>query len=155
MRKINGEFFENRFGEKLALIDPTSGMQGSSYAFAKRTQRWRAYLANSTGVKVSYVVAPPARTYSVLSHRILNATYLGAPNFGLRPFKVKDATLATTALLLKDLHGPMPQRGSTALHTDAAIHGGLWRLIYTPSSVWTRATILGWPGLFAKKKTRY
>jgi len=154
MRKIDGEFFENRFSEKLALIDPTSGMQGSSYAFAKRTQRWRAYLANSMGVKVSYVVAPPARTYSVLSHRILNATYLGATQFGLRPFKVEDATLATMALLLKDLHGPMPQRGTTSLHTHAAIHGGLWRLMYTPSSVWTRATILGWPGLFAKKKNR-
>lgn len=151
MQKINGQFFDNRFGEKLALIDPTSGVQGSSYAFAKRTQRWRAYLANSQGIKISYVVAPPARTHSVLSHRVLRATYRGAPKFGLRPFNVLDATLATTALLLKDLHGPMPQRGSTALHTDAAIHGGLWRLIYTPSSVWTRATLLGWPGLFESK----
>ena len=154
MRRIKGEFFENRFGEKLALIDPTSGMQGSSYAFAKRTQRWRAYLANSTGVKVSYVVAPPARTYSVLSHRVLNATYRGAPKFGLKPFAVEDATLATTALLLRDLHSPRSQRGSTALHADTAIHGGLWRLMYTPSSVWTRATIIGWLGLFAKKIKR-
>lgn len=151
MRKTNGQFFESRFGEKLALIDPTSGMQGSSYAFAKRTQRWRAYLANSMGVKVSYVVSPPARTYSVLSHRVLNATYRGAPKFGLKPFKVQDATLATTALLLKDLHGPMPQRGSTALHTDAAIHGGLWRLAYSPATVWTRATFLGWLGLFSRR----
>jgi hypothetical protein len=151
MKKTNGEFFENRFGEKLALIDPTSGKQGSSYALAKRTQRWRAYLANSQGVKVSYLVSPPARTYSVLSHRVLNATYRGAPRFGLLPFTVEDATVATTAMLLKDLHGPMPQRGSTALHTDAAIHGGLWRLIYSPKSVWTRSTVLGWLGLFSKR----
>lgn len=147
MRKTNGEFFENRFGEKLALIDPTSSVQGSSYALAKRTQRWRAYLANSQGVKVSYAVAPPARTRSVLSHRVLNATYRGAPKFGLKPFTVEDATLATTALLIRDLHGPMAQRGATALHTESAIHAGLWRFIYRPAQVWTRATLIGWPAL--------
>lgn len=150
MRKTSGQFFENRFGEKLAVIDPTSSMQGSSYALAKRSQRWRAYLANSQGVKVSYAVAPPARTKSVLDFRVLNATYRGAPKFGLQPFTVQDATLATTALLLRDLHGPMPQRGATALHTDSAIHGGLWRLMYRPAQVWTRATLLGWPGLFTR-----
>lgn len=147
MRRTQGQFFESRFGEKLALIDPTSSVQGSSYALAKRTQRWRAYLANSQGVKVSYAVAPPARTWSVLSLRVLNATYRGAPKFGLQPFSVEEATLATTALLVRDLHGPMPQRGSTSLHTDSAIHGGLWRLIYRPAQVWTRATLLGWPAL--------
>jgi len=147
MRRTQGEFFESRFGEKLALIDPTSSVQGSSYALAKRSQRWRAYLANSQGVKVSYVVAPPARTWSVLSFKTLKATYRGAPEFGLKPFTVRDATLATTALLIRDLHGPMPQRGSTNLHTESAIHGGLWRLIYRPAQVWTRATLIGWPAL--------
>lgn len=147
MRKTNGEFFETRFGEKLALIDPTSNAQGSNYALAKRTQRWRAYFANSQGVKVSYVVAPPARTRSVLSYRVLNASYRGAPKFGLQPFAVADATKATTALLVRDLHGPMPQRGSTNLHTESAIHAGLWRLIYRPAQVWSRATLVGWPGL--------
>ena len=151
MRKTDGEFFDTRFGEKLALIDPTANMQGSSYALAKRTQRWRAYLANSQGVKVSYVVAPPARTHSVLSFNLLKATYRGAPKFGLQPFMVSDATMATTAMLIRDLHGPMKQRGSTSLHTDSAIHGGLWRLIYRPSLVWTRATVLGWPALFSGK----
>lgn len=147
MRMTNGEFFENRFGEKLALVDPTSSVQGSSYAFAKRTQRWRAYLANSQGVKVSYAVAPPARTRSVLSHRVLKATYRGAPKFGLQPFTVEDATLASTGLLIRDLHGPMAQRGATVLHTESAIHAGLWRFIYRPDQVWTRATLIGWPAL--------
>lgn len=147
MRITDGEFFENRFGEKMALVDPTSSVQGSSYAFAKRTQRWRAYIANSQGVKVSYAVAPPARTRSVLSFRVLNATYRGAPKFGLQPFTVEAATLASTALLIRDLHGPMPQRGATALHTESAIHAGLWRLIYRPAQVWTRATLIGWPAL--------
>lgn len=146
MRRNSGEFFESRFGEKLALIDPTSSVQGSSYALAKRSQRWRAYLANSQGVKVSYAVAPPARTWSVLSYRALNATYRGASKFGMQPFTVSDATLATTALLIRDLHGPMPQRGSTALHSESAIHGGLWRLVYRPAQVWTRATLIGWRG---------
>jgi hypothetical protein len=144
MRRNSGEFFESRFGEKLALVDPTSSVQGSSYALAKRSQRWRAYLANSQGVKVSYVVAPPARTRSVLSFKALNAVYRGGPKFGLQPFEVSEATLATTALLIRDLHGPMPQRGSTSLHSESAIHGGLWRLIYRPAQVWTRATLIGW-----------
>jgi hypothetical protein len=148
MRKTNGEFFETRFGEKLSLIDPTSTLQGSSYALAKRTQRWRAYLANSQGIKVSYSVAPPARTASVFSFRILRATFRGAPTFGVQAFAVADANLASTALLIRDLHGPMPHRGSTALHSENAIHGGLWRMIYLPKSVWNKATLLGWLGLF-------
>ena len=148
MRKTNGEFFETRFGEKLAVIDPTSTLQGSSYALAKRSQRWRAYLANSRGVKVSYAVAPPARTESVFSFRLLRATFRGAPTFGVQAFSVKDASLAATALLIRDLHGPMHQRGSTTLHTENAIHGGLWRMIYLPKSVWNKATLIGWKALF-------
>lgn len=151
MNKIPASFFETRFGEKLAILDPTSSKQGSSYALAKRSQRWRAYLANSQGVKVSYAVSPPARTYSVLSHRVLNAAYRGAPKFGLHPFDVRTAAIAATAVLIRDLHGPMHSRGSTSLHTDNAIHGGLWRLVYSPASVWKRATILGWIGLFSKR----
>ena len=148
MRKTNGEFFETRFGEKLALIDPTSALQGSSYALAKRSQRWRAYLANSQGVKVSYAIAPPAKTESVFSFRVLRATFRGAPTFGVQAFTVKDAAVAATGLLIRDLHGPMPHRGSTSLHTESAIHGGLWRLIYLPKSVWNKATLIGWLGLF-------
>jgi hypothetical protein len=151
MRKTEATFFKTRFGEKLALIDPTSSMQGSSYALAKRTQRWRAYLANSQGVRVSYAVSPPARTRSVLSHRILRATYAGAPKFGLKPFEVVDASLAATAVLLRDLHGPMHSRGSTSIHTDNAIHGGLWRLIYRTKQVWSRATLLGFWALILPK----
>lgn len=152
MRKNEGIFFETRFGEKLALIDPTSAVQGSSYALAKRTQRWRAYLANSQGIRVSYAVSPPARTRSVLSHRILNATYAGAPKFGLKPFEVLDASLASTAVLLRDLHGPMHSRGSTSLHTENAIHGGLWRLMYQAKQVWSRATLLGLKTLITGKR---
>lgn len=150
MRKTNGEFFETRFGEPLALIDPTSTLQGSSYALAKRSQRWRAYLANSQGVKVSYAIAPPARTESVFSFRVLRATFRGAPTFGVQAFSVTDAAVAATALLIRDLHGPMPHRGSTALHTESAIHGGLWRMTYLPKSVWNKATLIGWLGLFTR-----
>ncbi len=151
MRKTNGEFFDTRFGEKLSLIDPTTTLQGSSYALAKRSQRWRAYLANSQGVKVSYAIAPPARTESVFSFRVLRATFRGAPTFGVQAFTVKDAAVAATGLLIRDLHGPMPHRGSTALHTESAIHGGLWRLIYLPKSVWNKATLIGWLGLFTSR----
>lgn len=144
-------FFDARFGERLALIDTSSKRQGSSYLLAKRTQRWRAYLAQSQGIKVSYVVAPPAKTKSVLDYRILRAAFRGAPALGMGPFDVQTARVATTALLLRDLYGPLPQRGATQLHTESAIHGGIWRLIYRPELAWRRATVLGWPGLFTRR----
>lgn len=144
-------FFDARFGERLALLDTSSKRQGSSYLLAKRTQRWRAYLAQSQGIKVSYVVAPPAKTKSVLDYRVLRAAFRGAPALGMRPFDVQTARVATTALLLRDLYGPLPQRGATQLHTESAIHGGIWRLIYRPELVWRRATVIGWPGLFTRR----
>ena len=152
-RPARPKFFEGTNSEKLSLIDASVQQQGPSYSFSKRTQRFRAYLAHYAGVKVSYAIAPPARTNSVLRHKILRASYLGAPLFGVKPFEVREAKSAIAAVLVRDLHDQTSFQNrdtTTELHTFSAIHGGLWRLIYKPSSVWLAATLLGVRALLKK-----
>jgi len=152
-RAARPKFFEGTNGEKLSLIDASVQQQGPSYSFSKRTQRFRAYLAHYAGVKVSYAIAPPARTNSVLRHKILRASYQGAPLFGVKPFEVHEAKSAVAAVLVRDLHDKssfQDKETTTELHTFSAIHGGLWRLIYKPASVWLAATLLGVGALLKK-----
>ncbi len=144
--------FETVAGQKLASIEASVEMQGPSYLLAKRSQRWRAYLAKSQGVLVSYQICPPARTASVLSHRILLASYAGAKRFGIKAFGVQEANLAAATMLVRDLfdaESPARKKSQSAvsLHVENAIHGGLWRLAYEPQSVWRAATLLGLPAL--------
>jgi hypothetical protein len=152
-RPARPKFFEGRAGEKLALIDASVQQQGPSYSFSKRTQRWRAYLAHYSGVKVSYAISPPARTNSVLRHKILRASYQGAPLFGVSPFEVKVAKSAAAAVLVRDLNDPasfQTKDTTTEVHTFSAIHGGLWGLAYKPRSIWIAATLIGLPALFRR-----
>jgi hypothetical protein len=152
-RPAKPKFYEGVNGEKLALIDASVQQQGPSYSFSKRTQRWRAYLAHFAGVKVSYAISPPARTNSVLRHRILRASYQGAPLFGVKPFEVKVAKSAAAAVLARDLNDPgsfTNKETTTDLHTFSAVHGGLWGLAYRPRSIWIAATLLGLPALLRK-----
>ena len=152
-RAAKPKFSDGANGEKLALIDASVQQQGPSYSFSKRTQRWRAYLAHYSGVKVSYAISPPARTNSVLRHKILRASYRGAPLFGVKPFEVKVAKSAAAAVLARDLNDPLSftnKDTTTELHTFSAVHGGLWGLAYKPRSIWIAATLLGLPALFRK-----
>ena len=152
-RAAKPKFYEGTDGEKLALIDASVQQQGPSYSFSKRTQRWRAYLAHYSGVKVSYAISPPARTNSVLRHKILRASYQGAPLFGVKPFEVKVAKSAAAAVLARDLNDPTSftnKETTTELHTFSAVHGGLWGLAYRPRSIWIAATVLGLPALLRK-----
>lgn len=147
------KFFSADDGSRLCLIDSSVAQQGPSYSFSKRTQRWRAYLAHYAGIRVSYQISPPARTNSVLSHRILRASYLGAPLFDVKPFEVDVAKSASAAALVRDVLDleDLPSKNSTTeLHTRSAIHGGLWRLAYRPRSIWIAATVLGLPALLRK-----
>lgn len=153
-RKVTPKFFSSESGEPLALIDASVQQQGPSYSFSKRTQRFGAYLAHFAGYKVSYAIAPPARTDSVLRHRILRASYRGAPLFGVKPFEVATAKSAIALVLLRDIHdeAAMSQTGDyLSLHTNSAIHGGLWRLGYRPSSIWIAATAIGILDYFKKR----
>jgi hypothetical protein len=152
-RVAKPKFYDGANGEKLALIDASVQQQGPSYSFSKRTQRWRAYLAHYSGVKVSYAISPPARTNSVLRHKILRASYQGAPLFGVKPFEVKVAKSAAAAVLARDLNDPASftnKQTTTDLHTFSAVHGGLWGLAYRPRSIWIAATLLGLPALLRK-----
>ncbi len=152
-RPAKPKFYDGTGGEKLALIDASVQQQGPSYSFSKRTQRWRAYLAHYSGVKVSYAISPPARTNSVLRHKILRASYQGAPLFGVKPFEVKVAKSAAAAVLARDLNDPTSftnKDTTTELHSFSAVHGGLWGLAYRPRSIWIAATLLGLPALLRK-----
>ena len=150
--------FSSSDGTELATIDSSIKLQGPSYLFAKRTQRWRAYLAHSQGVLVSYQICPPARTDSVLSRRILTASYAGGPKVGLHPFEIQTANLAATAMLLRDLYDAdapaNPKRklaNPVELHAANAIHGGFWRLAYEPSTIGIASTLMGLPSVLTTK----
>ena len=146
-------FFNSESGEKLMLVDASVQQQGPSYSFSKRTQRWRAYLAHYAGIRVSYQISPPARTNSVLRHKILRASYQGAPLFGVKPFEVDVAKSAAAASLVRDVLDPTAYSNkdtTTELQCFSAIHGGLWRIAYRPRSVWVAATLLGLPALLKR-----
>jgi len=152
-RPAKPKYFDSESGEKLMLIDASVQQQGPSYSFSKRTQRWRAYLAHYAGFRVSYQVSPPARTNSVLRHKILRASYQGAPLFGVKPFEVDVAKSASAACLVRDVLDPNAYSNkdtTTQLQCFSAIHGGLWRIGYRPKSVWIAATLLGLPALLKR-----
>lgn len=152
-RAARPKFFDSESNEKLMLVDASIQQQGPSYSFSKRTQRWRAYLAHYAGFRVSYQVSPPARTNSVLSHKILRASYLGAPLFGIKPYEVDVAKSASAAALVRDVLDSTAcsnKDTTTDLQGFSAIHGGLWRLAYQTKSVWVVATLLGLPALLRR-----
>ena len=152
-RSAKPMFFDSESGQKLVLVDASVQQQGPSYSFSKRTQRWRAYLAHFAGFRVSYQVSPPARTKSVLSHKILRASYHGAPLFGVKPFEVDIAKSAAAAALVRDVLDPTAYSNkdtTTELQCFSAIHGGLWRIAYRPRSIWIAATLLGLPALLKR-----
>ncbi|NBR65538.1 MAG: hypothetical protein EBT65_06340 [Actinobacteria bacterium] len=151
-RENKPTLFTNANGIALALIDPSSSVQGSSYALAKRVQRWMAYQQQAADRKVIYLVSPPAYTDSVLSYRILRASYHGAPHFGLFPYKTDVAISLATCLLLSELSSPIAvdKSNPTAIFSRLAVHAGLWRSIYKPSDLWRISTVRGILGYFKK-----
>ncbi|MEY2635189.1 MAG: hypothetical protein RIS75_1129 [Actinomycetota bacterium] len=142
-------------GTSLALIDCSVAVQGANYLFSKRSQRWRAFLSDAQGVHVAYVVTPPARTSSVLSHRILRASYRGAHHFGFSPFDVPITQTLAAALLIDQVkhQNHSDPLDPAQLNVSRAIHGGLWRSMYEPSTVWLPATMRGWLGIFSSEKS--
>lgn len=136
-------------------FDASSVRQGSSYLLAKHSEKWRAMVAARQGNLVSYTVAPPAATRSVLSVKILNYTYKGLARFGVHPFSAQATSRALALLLLRNLNDPAspaaPQNSvnQVALVSATAIHGGVWRMAYRPESIWVVATVLGF---FSRRK---
>jgi hypothetical protein len=121
--------------------------QGPNYALAKRVQRWRATVARDAGLGVSFAVAPPTRTRSVLKNRVLAAAYAGAHRFGVEVFEPATANTLMAARLVHDLRVGTPQHDEPWRDEAwAAAHGGLWRQPYDPRSVLGLAVLLGWGG---------
>jgi hypothetical protein len=125
------------------INDSLVPQQGPNYALAKRIHRWRATLARRDGA-VSFAVAPPARTRSVLNNRLLKAAYAGAHLFGVEVFDPADASRLMAVLLIHQLRKP---RGADAAawrdEAVAAAHGGLWRTAYHPRTALPLAAVRG------------
>jgi hypothetical protein len=125
------------------ISDSLVPQQGPNYALAKRIHRWRASLARRDGV-VSFAVAPPTRTRSVLSNRVLAAAYAGAHLFDVEVFAPATANRLMAVLLVHQLR--RPRGAATAAWRDetvAAAHGGLWRTAYQPRSALGLAAVRG------------
>ncbi|GLY05675.1 MULTISPECIES: hypothetical protein [Actinoplanes] len=112
------------------INDSLVPQQGPNYALAKRIHRWRATLARRDGT-VSFAVAPPSRTRSVVNNRLLAAAYAGAHVFGVEIFEPATSSKLMAALLVHQIR--KPRSAAQAPWTDEAIaaaHGGLWRIGY-------------------------
>ncbi|HET9630796.1 MAG TPA: hypothetical protein VFP73_00265 [Terrabacter sp.] len=131
-------------GQDPGINDSVVLQQGPNYLLAKRLQRWRATAYRADGGLVSFKVAPPTRTRSVLKNRALAAAYAGAHRFGVEVFEPGTANTLMAALLVHDL-----RTGSPALPAPwqdeayAAAHGGLWTAAYDPRSALGIAALLG------------
>lgn len=135
------------------ITDSLVLQQGPNYAMAKRIQRWRATAAAADGVAVSFAVAPPSRTASVVSNRLLRAAYDGAHRFGVEIFDPSTSNALMATLLIHDLRNP--DLRNAAVHNASAqahpwraeaagaAHGGLWRQGYVPRTVLGMAVGVG------------
>jgi len=134
-------------GADPGICDSLVAQQGPNYALAKRLQRWRAAVARAEGTTVSFTVAPPTRTRSVLKNRALAAAYAGAHVFGVEVFEPATSNTLMAALLVHDLHNPLPsQEHVWQEEAHAAAHGGLWRTAYAPRSALGLAALIGLGG---------
>ncbi|NHA67445.1 Rossmann-fold NAD(P)-binding domain-containing protein [Phycicoccus flavus] len=126
------------------INDSVVTQQGPNYLLAKRVQRWRATAARAEGAAVSFKVAPPTRTRSVVRNRALAAAYSGAHRFGVEVFEPGTANTLMAALLVHDLVArPPAQDHPWQDEAFAAAHGGLWRCAYDPRSALGLAALLG------------
>lgn len=148
LEKAQPTLVETASGSAVSF-DASSVRQGSSYLLAKHSEKWRAMVAARQGNLVSYTVAPPAATRSVLSVKVLNYTYKGLARFGVYPFSAAATRRVMALLLLRNLNdsNSPADSGKSAnqieLVSATAIHGGTWRLAYWPDSIWIPATVLG------------
>jgi hypothetical protein len=132
------------------IVDALVAQQGPNYALAKRLQHWRALAARQTGTRVSIHVAPPALTRSVTKNRLLAAAYRSAHRFGAQAFEPPTAAALMAALLVHDLRHPqavanpaVPLAHPLQLLSEAACHGGLWRMPYAARSALPMAAAFG------------
>ncbi|WP_436527430.1 hypothetical protein [Actinoplanes sp. HUAS TT8] len=125
------------------INDSLVPQQGPNYALAKRIHRWRATLARRDGV-VSFAVAPPTRTRSVLQNRLLKAAYAGAHLFDVEVFDPATASRLMAVLMIHQIRKPRAaDPAAWRDETVAAAHGGLWRTAYFPRTALPLAAVRG------------
>ncbi len=125
---------------EVGIFDASANRQGSSYILAKHSERWAALAAARAGVRISFVVAPPAETRSVLgAKKVLARTYRGLARFGVRPLEAEQTATLMAAILVRSLHDPAAPQNTSA----TAIHAGLWSMPYQVDSVWVPASLIG------------
>jgi hypothetical protein len=132
------------------IVDALVVQQGPNYLLAKRLQLWRALVARSTGTRVSFRMAPPALTKSVTKNRLIAAVYRSADHFGAHGFEPATAAALMAAVLVHDLrhtravaNPDVPLDHPLQLMTDAAFHGGLWRMPYAARAALPVAAVMG------------
>jgi hypothetical protein len=131
-------------GRKWGLYDCLVPQQGPNYALAKTMQRWRAIVAERSGLKVSANVAPATLTHSVLKNKVLAAAYAGAGRFGVEIFEPRTSSALEAVLLVHDLRAGARRRAHPYdLFVEGAAHGGLWRMPHEPRSVLPLAVVGG------------
>lgn len=131
-------------GQNPGINDSVVLQQGPNYLLAKRLQRWRATAYRADGGLVSFTVAPPTRTRSVLKNRALAAAYAGAHRFGIEVFEPGTANTLMAALLVHNLRTGNPaQPHPWQDEAHVAAHGGLWTAAYDPRSALGLAALLG------------
>jgi hypothetical protein len=131
------------FDAEPGINDSLVPQQGPNYALAKRIHRWRATVARRDGT-VSFTVAPPTRTRSVLNNRMLAAAYAGAHLFDVEIFEPATASRLMAALMVHQIRRPRPA-DPAAWRDEAAgaAHGGLWRTGYHPRTALPLAAVRG------------
>ena len=126
------------------INDSVVPQRGPNYLLAKRIQRWRAAVPRADGATVSFTVAPPTRTRSVVKNRALAAAYAGAHRFGIEVFEPATANTLLAVLLVHDLRTGSGSSGQVWVdEADQAAHGGLWTAAYEPRSALGLAALLG------------
>lgn len=134
------------------IADVLVPQQGPNYAIAKRLQRWRGVAAEGAGQRVSFNVAPATWTRSVTKNPVLGAAYGGAHHFGVEVFRAETVRPLMAALLVRDLVRETPHRAHPEeLFSDAAAHGGLWRVGYEPKTALGVAAVAGLPGSLRRR----
>jgi hypothetical protein len=148
MEPVSGGGLDDR--GPAGITDSLVLQQGANYALAKRIQRWRAAVARADSATASFVVAPPSRTDSVLSNRLLRAAYDGAHRFGVEVFDPATSNALMAVLLVHDLRNPRKHAHPWQHEVDQAAHGGLWRQGYVPRTVLGMAVGFGARSLVRK-----
>lgn len=115
--------------------------QGPNYILAKRIGRWRATVLAAQGKRVSFNIAPMAKTDSVLISKTLVAAYRGMDKLGVETFSAETAAALVATLLVWDMRNPHPANADFL--TAAAVPTGLWSQDSEPQELMKRAVVLG------------